>query len=308
MPVVTGRGIDEDDFREHSAHVWAIAYRVTGSAADADDLVQETFVRAMSAKRAEELRPWLARIATNASIDVLRARRRTPYIGPWLPEPIDTGDASGSNTGGARYDLLESVSLAFMIALEALSPRARAVLLLRDVFDYSVRQTSTVLTMTETHVKVTHHRARKVMEAYDASRRVPTRELQDKAREALFAMMSALAVGDLSALEALLAEDAQTINDSAGDYTAARVPVIGNKKIALFWTKVRPREIESVEMRMLNGLPAVVARAKSPDGRLAPCIALTLTLNSTGRIATLHGIVATAKLARLLDGKRAHAY
>ncbi len=305
--MVTARGINEHDFREHSAHVWAIAYRVTGSAADADDLVQETFVRAMSASRAEELRPWLARIATNASIDVLRARRRAEYIGPWLPEPIDTGDAYASTSGSARYDLLESVSLAFMIALEALSPRARAVLLLRDVFDYSVQETASVLSMTETHVKVTHHRARKVMEHYDANRCVPTRELQDKTRAALTAMMNALALGDLPTLEALLAEDAQTINDSAGDYTAARVPVIGRKKIALFWTKVRPRELTSVEMRMLNGLPAIVARIASPEGRLAPSIALTLTLNATGLVATVHGIVATAKLARLLDGKRDHA-
>ena len=120
-------------------------------------------------------------------------------------------------------------------------------------------------------------------------------------------MMNALALGDLPTLEALLAEDAQTINDSAGDYTAARVPVIGRKKIALFWTKVRPRELTSVEMRMLNGLPAIVARIASPEGRLAPSIALTLTLNATGLVATVHGIVATAKLARLLDGKRDHA-
>jgi len=144
--------------------------------ADADDLVQETFVHAMErppARLEEPWRPWLVRVALNLGRDLLRRRKRRAYVGPWLPSPIDTGDeasppsheptfAEGMSTEG-RYDMLESVSFAFLIALEALSPRQRAILLLRDVFDYSVQETAVVLDLSEANVKTSHHRARRTM-------------------------------------------------------------------------------------------------------------------------------------------------
>ena len=136
------------------------------------------------ARTDEPWRPWLVRVAMNLARDLLRRRRRSPYRGTWLPSPIETGadDAppayeipaeSGSPTEG-RYELLESVSFAFLLALEALTPSQRAVLLLRDVFDYSVRETADALGMSEANVKVTHHRARRAMAAYDRDRCVPT--------------------------------------------------------------------------------------------------------------------------------------
>src|SRR3954469_9653521 len=125
---------------------------MTGVAADADELVQETFVRALEHPPAalRELRPWLTRVAMNLARDRLRRRRRESYVGPWLPSPVETGDEGAppayeppeSLGTEARYELLESVSFAFLLALEALGPRQRAVLLLRDVFDYSVRETA----------------------------------------------------------------------------------------------------------------------------------------------------------------------
>ena len=287
-------------FREHRARVWAVAYRMTGSASDADDLVQDTFVRAMARppEAREGLEPWLVRVAINAGIDVLRARKRLPYIGPWLPEPIDTADAC-AESATARYDQMESVSFAFLIALEALTPRARAVLLLRDVFDYSVKEAAAALSMTETHVKVTHHRARKVMETYEKDRCIPTRELQEKTRQALTNLMMQLALGDVAAIESLLAEQTRTVNDSAGEYFAARVPVVGRQKVALFWTKVRPDVPVSAEVRMLNGLPALVLSLESPPERIAPKTAFLVRIGGDGLIQDIHGIVATAKLARL---------
>jgi RNA polymerase sigma factor (sigma-70 family) len=128
-----------------------LCYRMTGNAADADDLVQETFVRAWKSppERTEEpWRPWLARVAMNLSRDLLRRRKRRHYDGTWLPSPIETGDEAAAPPDEpvdeqgdplARYDMLESVSFAFLLALEALTPAQRAVLLLRDVFDYSVK-------------------------------------------------------------------------------------------------------------------------------------------------------------------------
>lgn len=145
--------------------LWGLCYRMTGNAADADDLVQETFVRAIEKppRRTDEpLRPWLVRVAINLSRDLLQRRRRQGYVGPWLPSPVPTDEespasyeppASSEESPVARYDLKESISFAFLLALEALTPSGRAVLLLRDVMDYSTSDTAGALDMTEANVK-----------------------------------------------------------------------------------------------------------------------------------------------------------
>src|SRR5262249_52124466 len=112
-------------------HLWALCYRMTGVAADADDLVQETMLRAIEKPPPDsnEMRPWLVRVAMNLARDHLRRRKRRAYVGPWLPSPVDDDaleipvEAAGAE---GRYDLLESASLAFLLALEALSPKQRA--------------------------------------------------------------------------------------------------------------------------------------------------------------------------------------
>src|SRR5205085_1091374 len=155
-----------DVFGEHRRFLWGLCYRLTGSAADADDLVQETFVRAIERppeRTDEPWRPWLVRVALNLGRDLLRRRRRRGYVGPWLPSPIETGDEvsppsvepviAPGHTMEGRYDLLESVSYAFLVALEALTPLQRAVLLLRDVFDYTVAETVDALGSSEANVK-----------------------------------------------------------------------------------------------------------------------------------------------------------
>src|SRR6185295_2830674 len=152
----------QDVFQAHERFLWGLCYRLTGSAADADDLVQETFVRAIErppARTDMPWRPWLVRVALNLGRDLLRRRRRAGYVGPWLPAPIDTGDDAsppsfepeipGVGSTEGRYDLLESVTFAFLLALEALTPTQRAVLLLRDVFDYSVREVADALDLSE---------------------------------------------------------------------------------------------------------------------------------------------------------------
>ncbi|MCA9513264.1 MAG: sigma-70 family RNA polymerase sigma factor, partial [Myxococcales bacterium] len=127
-------------FERDRRHVWGLCYRMTGSAADADDLVQDTFERALTRPPADlsrGLRPWLTKVALNLGRDALRRRQANSYVGPWLPAPIEIGDEppcaeawteEGASTAG-RYDLMESVSMAFLVALEALSPKQRAVLL-----------------------------------------------------------------------------------------------------------------------------------------------------------------------------------
>ena len=133
----------EEIFRAHERFIWGLCYRMAGNAADADDLAQETFVRAWErppARTDEPWRPWLVRVAMNLSRDLLRRRKRRGYEGPWLPSPIETGDeftppsyepVDEEGNPAARYDMLESASFAFLLALEALTPAQRAVLLLR---------------------------------------------------------------------------------------------------------------------------------------------------------------------------------
>jgi RNA polymerase sigma-70 factor (ECF subfamily) len=307
----------EEIFRANRRFLWGLCYRMTGNAADADDLVQETFVRAWKnpPERTEEpWRPWLARVAINLSRDLLRRRKRRHYEGPWLPSPIETGDEATTppdeapNEQGdpaARYDMLESVSFAFLLALEALTPAQRAVLLLRDVFDYSVKETAEALGMSEPSVKTTHHRARKTMRDYDRDRRLPTRSLQDQTRRSLERFMSCLFNRDVAGAEALLAADVRLLADGGGEFIAARTPVVGRHKVALFNQKIALSFLRVAEMtpgsvrvywRMLNGLPARVVEMAEPPQKVAPRIVTTCELDAAGNIKRIFNVLATRKL------------
>ncbi len=302
--------------RRHERFLWGLCYRMTGVSADADDLVQETYARALATPpaRTEELRPWLTRVAVNLARDLLRRRRREGYVGPWLPSPLDTGEEElpppgvearfpgGGSTEG-RYALLESVSFAFLLALEALSPKQRAVLLLRDVFDYSVREVAEALAMSEHNVKVVHHRARAAMAAYDRARCLPTRELQARTRAALEGFLGALLAGDVAAAESLLASDVRALSDGGGQARAARVPVQGLPRVFLLYRRLLELRgpAVAVELRMLNGLPAVVAvyPPSERDPLLSTRMVLRVELGADGRIAQVHTVLTDRKLAGL---------
>ncbi len=291
-------------YRENARFVWGLCYRMTGSAADADDLVQETFARALASPPADTSapwRPWLVRIAVNLARDRLRKRKRAPYTGPWLPAPIVTEDeATDAPDPERRYGMLESVTFAFLTACEALTPRQRAVLLLRDVLDYSVTEAAAALDLTASNVKTTHHRARAAMEAYDGARsvRVPTPALRDKTRTALERFAFALSTGDLAAVEAALAPAAETITDAGGDYLAALRHVTGASRVARFYLGLMRKVAPSrVVFRMLNGLPAVLIEVDDAPARYAPRLVVRCDVDAEGRIETVHTILARAKLS-----------
>ena len=301
----------EQLFADHRKFLWSLSYRMTGSAADADDVVQDTFVRAMEhpPRRMEDpLRPWLVKVALNLSRDVLRRRKRREYVGPWLPSPIETTDEPPSHEPAidgmraleGRYDLLESVSFAFLLALERLTPRQRAVLLLRGVFDYSVKETADALDLSEASVKTTHHRARAVMAAYDGSRQRPTAALQQATHAALLAFMQRLEARDVAGIEALLAEDVKTTTDGGGDYQAALRTIVGRAKVIRFYVAVAlpSAEVEG-DFVMLNGLPSVAARVSGATGRAAPRFAMTLELDREGKISHIYVVSANRKLTAL---------
>ena len=303
-----------DAFRAHERFLWGLCYRLTGSAADADDLVQETFVRALErppVRTDEPWRPWLVRVAVNLGRDLLRRRKRRVYVGPWLPSPIETGDeesppayepvVDGQRTTEGRYDLLESVSYACLLALEALTPQQRAVLLLRDVFDYSVRDTADALDLSEPNVKTTHHRARAAMRDYDRNRCVPTRELQERTRMALGQFMASMASGDVKAMEALLADSVRAVNDGAGEFHAARKVICGPPRVARFHYNIcyRRQMNARLALRMINGLPAVVGEFTNGRPGEPPRFVLQCRIGADGRITQLLSVVASRKLTAI---------
>jgi RNA polymerase sigma-70 factor (ECF subfamily) len=290
-------------------------YRLTGSAADADELVQETFVRALERPPSDldtALRPWLVRVAMNLGLDALRSRRRRGYTGPWLPSPVDTTEdealpsfepaIAGGGTTEGRYDLLESVSMAFLVALEALTPRQRAVLLLREVFDYNVEETARALAMSIANVKTTHHRARRAMASYDAERTPITREKQNAARAALERFVTGLATRDLATIESVLAADVREISDGAGEFLSALRPIRGASNVARFFLGIsRGHDLEiRADVRMLNGMPALVVRVANAGRRRAPRFALTVDVGADGKIRQIHTVSATRKITHIV--------
>jgi RNA polymerase sigma factor (sigma-70 family) len=286
----------------HGRFLWGLCYRMTGVAADADEIVQETYARELERKPSLEgpPEPWLTQVALNLSRDRLRQRKREAYVGPWLPSPIET-DAPTAPSAAARYEELESVGIAFLLALEALSPNQRAVLLLRDVFDHSVADTARALALTETTVKTTLHRARKVMETYDKNRMPFTPELQQRTRVALESFFGALVSGDAEELTRLLRSDVRELNDGAGQYFAARVPLEGRDRVILFGRRLlQIRGMPATfEVRITNGLPSFLVTFAHSAHSEPPRALITGTIDATGQIATIYSVLADRKLTDL---------
>lgn len=304
-----------DSFAAHRRLLWGVCYRMTGSAADADDLVQDTFVRALErppARTDEPLRPWLVAVAMNLARDSLRRRRRRGYRGPWLPSPIETAGeeavpsfeipAGEDNSTEGRYELMESVSYAFLVALEALTPQQRAVLLLRDVFDYSVEDTAAALDISEANVKTSLHRARKAMSEYDRERTLPSAPLAARTKAALEQFLAALSAGDAGTCRTLLAENVIALSDGGDEYLAAKVPVVGRErvlKLQLGLMRVGAGDLVAMSMREINGMPAFVIDFDPKRPGRAPRAVLRCDLDRRGRIAALHAILASDKLTAI---------
>ena len=309
MPKVKGKATwTVPAFQKHERHLWTVAYRMTGSAADADDVVQETFARALDrppARLDQPVRPWLTTVAVNLARDALRRRRLRSYVGPWLPTPVDSDAleaASDPDLGvEARYALRESVSFAFLVALEALTPQQRAVLVLRDVLDLSVRETARALRLGEASVKTSHHRARRALAAYDATRRPPDAGRTAEHGERLQRFLWALAQQDAAALCACLRGDARSVTDGGGEYVAALRPVRGRDRVVRFLIGLQRKGqwTGRFALRSMNGAPALCADFTSPHRRFAPRIVLRCEFDGEGQIAEVQIILAPRKLARV---------
>jgi RNA polymerase sigma-70 factor (ECF subfamily) len=198
-----------------------------------------------------------------------------------------------------RYGLAESVTYAFLLALEALGPRQRAVFLLRDVLGCSARETADVIGASEGNVRVLHLRA-PGLEAYDKPLHPDPSCWRSTAR--LDRFLGCLLSQDARGLEALLAESVHTVTDAAGEYTALATPMVGQARVARFYLRAalqRRATGTRIEVRLVNGLPAAVITLERPVRRQAPRTLLRCELNAAGRIRLVQAILAPRKLAAL---------
>jgi RNA polymerase sigma-70 factor (TIGR02957 family) len=208
--------------------LFGIAYRMLGSAAEAEDIVQDVWLRWQSTNRTAVENPpaYLATTTTRLCINLAQSAhtRRETYIGTWLPEPVDT-----SSDPGIGAERGEALKLAVLLLLEKLSPTERAAYVLREAFDYSYRQIADILQMEEANVRQLVSRARKHIED---GRRTPVSS--DEQRRLLEAFIAAARKADMAALESLFAEDVVSTSDGGGIVRAARVPVVGRERVAKF--------------------------------------------------------------------------
>ena len=278
-----------EEFEQFRPLLFGIAYRMLGSAMDAEDVVQEAFLRGRCAPPEEVRSPraYLSTVVTRLSIDLLRSARvrREQYVGPWLPEPLllesepDIAD---------RVALDESLSLAFLVLLERLSPVERAVFLLRDVFAYPYAEIANIVGKTEANCRQLAVRARRHV-TEGGQRFEPSPERRD-ALTATF--MRACAEGDLATLVSALADDAVLWADGGGVVTAARRPIHGAEHIARFLLGIirhAPAGF-TVHRATVNGEPGIVV---SVGGRPISVFAFHV---EDGRIRAIYNVANPEKL------------
>jgi RNA polymerase sigma-70 factor (ECF subfamily) len=275
-----------------------------GSVADAEDVVQDSWLRWSAADRSDvaDERAYLVRIASRLALDRMdsaRARRES-YVGPWLPEPLLTGAApvaSGPPSADPEdaVELGEQVSLALLVVLETLSPAERAVFVLREAFGMPVAEVATALGRTEAAVRQMAHRAKEHVQArrprFDTDR-TAQREVTER-------FLAAAVGGDVATLLAAMAPGVVLVADGGGRVTAARRPIVGADKVARFLAAVGPLGAElpglRAEVADINGAPAVVAW--TDDG---PFMALQLVLVD-GLVEQVLYVANPEKLAGLVE-------
>lgn len=254
--------------------LFGIAYQMLGSASEAEDVVQETWLRWQTVERADVRDPaaFLVTVATRLAINVVRSarKRREHYVGPWLPEPVDTG---GGPEAGAEQ--AADVELAVLLLLERLSPPERAAYVLRESFDYPFAEIAAILRVTEANARQLASRARRRIAA---ERRTPVSRTEH--RRLLETFIAAARTGDLGALEELLAEDAVSYSDGGGAVRgASRIPVAGRARVAKFVVAFAPRFWPGATVAWVeaNGRPAALV---SRDG--APFALLAISASDAG--------------------------
>lgn len=253
-----------ETFETYRTYLFSIAYRMLGSVMDAEDMVQETYLRYQTNAPVtiRSLKAYLTTILVRLCIDQLHLayKQRETYLGPWLPEPILTVSASAMNAEEATI-MEESVSLAFLTLMEQLQPAERAVFILREVFDYDYREIADFVGRKEAACRQLFSRARKHLAEHAQYQAAPP-ELH---RKLLASFIQAVQEGDQSVLLEMLTQDAQLVADGGGKVPgAATYPIMGREAISRFAIGVKLSFIpptRQVEFSNVNYQPAIIVRS-----------------------------------------------
>ncbi|MEV6522160.1 RNA polymerase sigma-70 factor [Longispora sp. NPDC051575] len=277
-------------FIAHRNLLFTVAYELLGSAADAEDVLQETWLRwvGVDLDGVREPRAYLVRITTRQALTRLRAvgRRRESYVGTWLPEPLLTAPDVAEDV-----ELAESVSMAMLLVLETLTPTERAVFVLREVFELDYDEIAGAVDKTPAAVRQIAHRAR----AHVAARRPRGVASRAETRDALAAFQRAIETGDLRGLLDLLAPDVVLLGDGGGVVQAVLRPIQGADKVSRLLAAGLPKldGVVSVEAVQVNGGPALLIRR---DGRIDDVVAVRI---DDGLVSGLYVVRNPRKLSRV---------
>src|SRR5512139_3427942 len=251
----------DDEFVRHRNLLFTIAYEMLGSSADAEDVLQETWLRwpAVDQDDVRDARAYLARVVTRQALNRLRTlkRQREQYVGPWLPEPLATAPDVAEDV-----ELADSVSFAMLVVLETLSPLERAVFVLREVFGFGYDEIAEATDRSQPAIRQVAHRAREHVQA-----RRPRVATTDGSRDEVAGrFLLAARTGDLQQLMDVLAPEVVLLTDGGGKVRAALRPIEGADKVARFLLAVAPPETRlDIEWSTVNGAPAVLVLV---DGEL----------------------------------------
>lgn len=277
-----------DPFVEHRGLLFTVAYEMLGSAADAEDVLQESWLRwaAVDPRTVHDARAYLVRIVTRQALNHLRSvsRRREEYVGEWLPEPLLTSPDVADDV-----ELAESVSIAMLTVLETLAPTERAVFVLREVFDMPYDEIAQAVDKSSASVRQIAHRARD----HVAARRPRVRVARSEHEEVVEKLAHAVNTGDLQALMDVLAPDVVSVADGGGRVRgAARRPVVGAEKLARYLmhgiTKYAGRM--TVSPMVVNGEPGLRVEV---DGDIAGVVSVTV---EHGKVSRIYSIANPEKL------------
>jgi RNA polymerase sigma-70 factor (TIGR02957 family) len=279
----------DDPFVVHRNLLFTVAYEMLGSAADAEDVLQEAWLRwsAVDRSQVREPRAYLIRVVTRQALNQLRtmSRRREEYVGEWLPEPLLTSPDVAEDV-----ELAESVSIAMLTVLETLGPVERAVFLLREVFDVPYDEIAEAVGKSTAATRQLAHRARE----HVAARRPRMSVSRDEQRAAVERFQAALATGDVQGLLDVLAPDVVLVADGGGVVPAAIRPVSGRKTVARLLSRFAAlAPVARIRPVWLNGSPALRI---DPAGEFDSAVSLTV---EGGRVTRIYSIRNPHKLGRL---------
>lgn len=274
-------------FESYRPLLFSIAYRMLGSAMEAEDIVQEAYLRYQQGQDIQSDKAFLTTIVTRLCLDQLKSarRQRENYIGTWLPEPLLTGESAA-----ATLDKHESISMAFLVLLEKLSPAERAILLLRDVFDYRYAEIARIVDKSEANCRRYYRRAKQFLRQQQ-TRFEPSPQEGNRLVESF---LQAVATGDTAGLTHMLVEDVTFYGDGGGKAPAIRQPLTGREAVIRFLLvgvyRLLPADVR-LEIAEVNGTPSVLFWGQE---RLYFVMHLTIADN---QITTIRNILNPDKLA-----------